>query len=84
MHGTTQPKCSCGRQYSTRRWTALPLVTRLVARDLSLLVTPWPANLVVEARKCRGCHQVISRLFEQEPPDRKNAERQSRMEACGI
>ena len=83
MHAATQLTCSCGRQYTARRWTALPLVARLVARDLSLLVTPWPAHLVVEARKCRGCHHVLSRLIQQGRPDSKNAKRHSRMDGCG-
>ena len=54
--------CACGRHYDAERWAALRLLARLTAADVSSLVTPWPAHLVVEVRVCAHCNRRMSRL----------------------
>ncbi len=54
--------CACGRHYDAERWAALQLFARLTAADVSLLVSPWPLDVVVEVRVCAHCNRQMSRL----------------------
>ncbi len=62
MRSETLRSCACGRHYDAERWSALDLFTRLTAADVSSLVTPWPAHVVVEVRICANCERKMSRL----------------------
>ena len=62
MRNDSPRPCGCGHHYDTERWTALHLLTRLTAADVSSLVTPWPPHLVVEVRLCAHCKRPMSRL----------------------
>ena len=62
MRSDTLRPCACGCHYDTERWTALHLFARMTAADLSSLVTPWPAHVVIEVRICANCKRKVSRL----------------------
>jgi hypothetical protein len=62
MRSDSLRPCACGRHYDAERWSALQLVARLTAADVSSLVTPWPPDVVVEVRVCAHCNRQMSRL----------------------
>ena len=62
MRSDTLRRCACGCHYDTERWSALHLFTRLTAADVSSLVNPWPAHLVIEVRICGNCKRKVSQL----------------------
>jgi hypothetical protein len=54
--------CACGHHYDAERWAELPLFTRLVAADVSTLLTTWHPDATVEVRVCGNCRRQIARL----------------------
>jgi hypothetical protein len=70
--GSSSPRaCACGRHYDAERWAALPLFARFTGDDLSLIISPCPADLVVEVRVCGSCRRQVSRLCIQEEVAKK-------------
>jgi len=51
----------CGSPYDLEGWSRLALVTCVEPSVLQGHVTGWPANVVVEVRRCMRCERTVSR-----------------------
>jgi len=54
----------CGSSYDAAQWSALHLVNRLSAEEVSRCVISWPSDLVIEVRRCARCGRTMSHVTE--------------------
>jgi hypothetical protein len=51
----------CGHAISLDAWRGLPRERTLTRADVGAYVSGWPADAVVEVRRCAGCDTPIAR-----------------------
>jgi hypothetical protein len=64
--------CSgCGASYDEDAWETLQVIESIDASELRRLVSGWPHETRVEARRCRRCSKSIAAKGHQAQPGRR-------------